>query len=85
LECGGVRPARHAAVAGAALPLAHDARLRRGNRRSAGATADLHTRITSTAEATQVAAASYEANEADSVDAIKNVISTVTNAVQENT
>lgn len=48
------------------------------------ATADLHARITGTAGATQVSAASYDANAADSVDAIKNVISTVTNAVRDN-
>jgi hypothetical protein len=49
------------------------------------ATVDLHTRITGTAEATQVSATRYDANEADAADAIKNVISTVTNAVRNNT
>lgn len=49
------------------------------------ATADLHTRITGTAGATDLAAAGYDASEADAVDAVKKVISAVTNAVRENT
>lgn len=49
------------------------------------ATADLHARITGTAGATQVSAASYDASAADSADAIQKVISTVTSAVREST
>jgi hypothetical protein len=48
------------------------------------ATAELHTRITDTAGATQVAAASYEANEAASADRLKNVITTISGAVRDN-
>jgi len=49
------------------------------------ATADLHTRITGTAGATQVAAAGYDASESDAVDAIQEVISDITKAVRDNT
>lgn len=49
------------------------------------ATADLHTRITGTAGATQVSAAGYDASESDAVDAFKEVISAVTNAVGNST
>jgi len=49
------------------------------------ATADLHTRITGTAAATQLAAASYNASDADAADAINDVISAVTTAVGDNT
>jgi hypothetical protein len=49
------------------------------------ATADLHTGITGTAGATQLAATSYEANQSDAVDLLHNVVSTVTDAVRRNT
>ncbi|MDI3314559.1 MAG: hypothetical protein QJR12_09895 [Mycobacterium sp.] len=49
------------------------------------ATADLHTRISTTAGATQVAATGYDANEADAVGVIKNVIATIPDAIREST
>jgi hypothetical protein len=47
------------------------------------ATADLHTGITGTAGATQLAATSYEANQSDAVDLLSDVISTATDAVRQ--
>ncbi len=49
------------------------------------ATVDLHTGITGTAAATQLAATSYEANQSDAVDLLNSVISTVTGAVRQST
>jgi len=50
-----------------------------------GATADLHTRITGTAAATQLAAVTYTATDTDGADAINDVISAVTDAVKQAT
>ncbi|WP_232070375.1 hypothetical protein [Mycobacterium noviomagense] len=49
------------------------------------ATADLHTRITTTAGATQVAATVYQAADSDAADTVKEVITTVTDTVRKNT
>jgi hypothetical protein len=48
------------------------------------ATADLHSRITGTAGATQVAATGYEVGDSDAADMIKDVITTVTDSVRRN-
>ncbi|BBU21825.1 hypothetical protein AWC32_05745 [Mycobacterium xenopi] len=49
------------------------------------ATADLHSRITTTAEATQAAGTAYEVGDSNAADTIKNVITTVTDTVRKNT